>query len=80
MEEADTRLIHSGAICHGSECFNYYFPQEIDDVFLLISDTFQPVPWKYVNAGELQEILCQKIKEGFVFPLNLKGIFCDPSP
>lgn len=78
MEQAARRLKSTGAVRHGSECFNYYFPQEIDDVFLLISDTLRPVPWRYVNVQELQEILSQKVAEGFVFPLNPKWILCDP--
>ena len=78
MEKAAKKLIDTGAVRHGSECFNYYFPQEIDDYFLLVSDTLSPVPWKYVNVTELQTILSQKIREGFVFPLNPKWILCDP--
>jgi len=78
MEKAALRMVDTGAVRHGSECFNYYFPQEIDDTFLLVSDTLSPVPWKYVNVQELQEILSQKIQEGFVFPLNPKWILCDP--
>ena len=78
MEHAATKLIKTGAVRHGSECFNYQFPQEIDDMFLLISDTLKPVPWKYVKVDELQAILSQKIREGFVFPLNPKWILCDP--
>ena len=45
--------------------------------FLLISDTLRPVPWLYVNVTELQQILSQKIAEGFVFPLNPKWVLCD---
>eukprot|EP00934_Nitzschia_sp_Nitz4_P009408 Nitzschia sp. Nitz4//scaffold108_size72880//33102//35126//NITZ4_005815-RA/size72880-processed-gene-0.52-mRNA-1//-1//CDS//3329532669//9398//frame0 len=78
MEHAAKKLIDTGAVRHGSECFNYYFPQEIDDMFLIISDTLAPVPWKYVNVHDLQELLSQKIAEGFVFPLNPKWILCDP--
>ena len=78
MEHAAKKLISTGAVRHGSECFNYNFPQEIDDMFLLISDTLKPVPWKYVNVKDLQTILSQKIREGFVFPLNPKWILCDP--
>ncbi|CAB9502424.1 expressed unknown protein [Seminavis robusta] len=78
MERAAMQLIDTGAVRHGSECFNYYFPQEIDDYFLLISDTLKPVPWKYVNVEELQAILSQRVKDGFVFPLNPKWILCDP--
>jgi len=78
MENAALRLIDTGAVRHGSECFNYYFPQEIDEYFLLVSDTLKPVPWKYVNEKELLSFLSEKIKEGFVFPLNPKWILCDP--
>ena len=78
MERAALQLIDTGAVRHGSECFNYYFPQEIDDTFLLISDTLKPVPWKYVDVKELQSILSQRVKDGFVFPLNPKWILCDP--
>ncbi|VEU44078.1 unnamed protein product [Pseudo-nitzschia multistriata] len=78
MEHAALKLKSTGAVRHGSECFNYHFPQEIDETFLLISDTLKPVPWKYVNVKELQDILSQKIAEGFVFPLNPKWILCDP--
>jgi hypothetical protein len=78
MEHAANKLKSTGAVRHGSECFNYQFPQEIDDMFLLISDTLKPVPWKYVKVEELQEILLKRIKESFVFPLNPKWILCDP--
>jgi len=78
MEHAALKLKSTGAVRHGSECFNYGFPQEIDEMFLLISDTLKPVPWKYVNVRDLQEILSKKIAEGFVFPMNPKWILCDP--
>lgn len=78
MENAALRLIDTGAVRHGSECFNYYFPQEIDDMFLVISDTLSPVPWKYVDVTELQAILSDRIDDGFMFPLNPKWILCDP--
>jgi len=77
MEHAALKLKSTGAVRHGSECFNFYSPQEIDDTFLLISDTLKPVPWKYVNVEDLQAILSKKISEGFVFPLNPKWILCD---
>lgn len=78
MENAALRLIDTGAVRHGSECFNYFFPQEIDDMFLVISDTLSPVPWKYVDVVELQQILSDRIDDGFVFPLNPKWLLCDP--
>ena len=61
----------------GPEAFNYGFPQDLDDEFLVICDSFSGVPWKYVNSEELVEILCERIDEGFTFPLNPKWILCD---
>lgn len=53
--------------------------QDLDDEFLVVSDTLSGgVPWKYVGVEELQEILLQKVDEGFVFPLNPKWVLCDP--
>jgi hypothetical protein len=79
MEKAALRLVKdTGAVRHGSECFNYGFPQEIDETFLLVSDTLENVPWRYLNVTELQGLLLTKIHEGFVFPLNPKWILCDP--
>jgi hypothetical protein len=78
MEKAALRLKDTGAVRHGSECFNYGFPQEIDETFLLVSDTLENVPWQYLNVKELQALLWTKISEGFVFPLNPKWILCDP--
>lgn len=81
MELAVSRLNKDGCVRHGAECFNYYFPQELDDHFLVVgegmSDDKGP-PWKYVNVAGLQEILMAKIKEGFTFPLNPKWVLCDP--
>ena len=36
------------------------------------------MPWKKVNLGELQEILCKAIDDGFTFPINLKWVLVDP--
>eukprot|EP00913_Durusdinium_trenchii_P020120 g18908.t1 len=35
-----------GAVRHGAECFNFYFPQDLDDEFLVISGTFGAEPWR----------------------------------
>jgi len=78
MEKASSRMKDTGAVRHGSECFNYGFPQEIDETFLLVSDTLENVPWRYLDVTQLQDLLCQKLQEGFVFPLNPKWILCDP--
>lgn len=76
-ECAVSRLSTCGAVRHGAECFNYFFPQELDEEFLIVSDTLPGVPWKYVGVSELQEFLCEKIDEGFTFPLNPKWVLCD---
>lgn len=78
MECAVARLSICGAVRHGAECFNYFFPQELDDEFLIVSDTLPGnVSWRYVNVTELQEFLGDKIDEGFTFPLNPKWVLCD---
>lgn len=65
-----------GAVRHGPECFNFFFPQELDDHFLVVFPGNQI--WKYVNQQELLGLLHEKIQEGFTFPLNPKWLLCDP--
>jgi len=78
VKVAVSRLQDTGCVRHGAECFNLYTPQDIDDVFLVISDTLPGnVKWKKVNVEELQEILIAKIDEGFTFPINPKWVLCD---
>mmetsp|Transcript_43460 Transcript_43460/g.63795 ORF Transcript_43460/g.63795 Transcript_43460/m.63795 type:complete len:480 (+) Transcript_43460:3-1442(+) len=78
MENAVERLKGNGAVRHGSECFNYSFPQELDDKYLVISGSFPDgSPWKYLSEPELQEYLCDRIQEGYTFPLNPKWVLCD---
>lgn len=74
IEVAVSRLNETGCVRHGAECFNWFFPQEIDDRFLVISDTLidSSVKWKMVNVQELQDLLIAKIEEGFTFPINPK--------
>ena len=80
MELAVNRLNRDGCVRHGAECFNYYFPQMLDDHFLVIGEAINDKgpPWKYVTIDGLQNFLKQKIKEGFTFPLNPKWVLCDP--
>ena len=80
MESAVERLQENGAVRHGAECFNFIFPQEIDDNFLLISgDGCAPgeAPWKYINVSELHSFLLERVKDGYAFPINPKWILCD---
>jgi hypothetical protein len=76
VEEAVSFLQDSGAVRHGAECFNFYFPQELDQQFLIVSDGF-PEKWRYVNVKELQDFLLERIQEGFTFPLNPKWVLTD---
>ena len=80
MECAVGRLGQSGAVRHGAECFNYYFPQDLDDEYLVILGDADAgkVPWIYVNEEQLRDLLCEKIDQGFTFPLNPKWVLCDP--
>jgi hypothetical protein len=76
VEKAVSFLQDSGAVRHGAECFNFYFPQELDDEFLIVFDSF-PEKWRYVSTSELQDFLLQRIQEGYTFPLNPKWVLCD---
>jgi hypothetical protein len=79
MEQAVEQLQEDGCVRHGAECFNYYFPQELDEHFLVISKLLPGnVPWAYMNVTELQEFLGERVDEGFTFPLNPKWVLCDP--
>ena len=81
VQNATERLAMTGAVRHGSECFNYYFPQQLDEEFLVIFDgpgrDNEALKWKYVDVDGLQQILSDKIDEGYSFPLNPKWILCD---
>jgi len=78
MEGVVDRMKKSGAVRHGAECFNYFFPQELDEKFLVVSNHFEGnVSWKSVDVRELQDILCDRIKKGYTFPLNPKWILAD---
>ncbi|CAK9043335.1 unnamed protein product [Durusdinium trenchii] len=59
-----------GAVRHGSECFNFYFPQELDSEYLIIWDGFEGKPWSYRNCSGLVEFLLARAHEGYSFPLN----------
>jgi len=60
-----------GAVRHGAECFNFYFPQELDDQYLVVWDGFTgEKPFAYQTEPEVREFLLARIKQGYVFPLN----------
>lgn len=78
MENAVRGLAKDGSVRHGAESFNYKYPQELDDEFLVISDKLEPIPWCYMSVEQLIDFLGVRIDEGFAFPLNPKWILCDP--
>ncbi|CAE7945165.1 unnamed protein product [Symbiodinium sp. KB8] len=62
-----------GAVRHGAECCNFYFPQELDDEFLVVWHGFNEMhgkPWDYKDESSLRAFLLERIKEGYSFPLN----------
>ena len=65
-------ILGSGAIRHGAECFNYFFPQEMDEEFLVVWDGLEKegVRWKPFSEKALREFLCARIDDGYCFPLN----------
>lgn len=66
--------MESGAVRHGSECFNFGFPQEMDPEYLVVWEGYDDAqngkPWQYVLPGDLQKFLIDRIEEGFRFPIN----------
>jgi len=77
MKYAVQRLEEFGAVRHGAECFNFYFPQELDDEFLVIGGNLGGAKYKYMKLTELQDFLSGCIDLGFTFPLNPKWVLCD---
>lgn len=67
-----------GAVRHGAECFNYYFPQELDDEYLVIWEGFCNPAWAYMTEPELREFLVERVAEGYIFPLNPVWAVRDP--
>lgn len=79
IEQAVGNLSEDGCVRHGPECFNFYFPQELDDQFLVISRSLPGEKvWAYMNPPELQRFLSDRIDDGYTFPLNPKWVLCDP--
>ena len=67
----------SGAVRHAAECYNFYWPQDLDDEFLVVWQGFKGTPWRHFNPKQLREFLTARAADGFVFPLNPKWLLCD---
>lgn len=59
-----------GAVRHGAECYNYYFPQELDDEYLVVWEKFPEKPWAYKTEKTMREFLLERFQEGYSCPLN----------
>jgi len=59
-----------GAVRHGAECSNFFFPQELDDQYLIVWYKYPDKPWEYVTEEGLRKFLLDRVAEGFAFPLN----------
>jgi CRP-like cAMP-binding protein len=69
IEEIVKATKETGAVRHGSECFNFVFPQELDHEYLVIWDGF-PNQWEYLDEDDMRDWLLERTKDGFSFPLN----------
>lgn len=70
IEAAIKATVSTGAVRHGAECFNYYFPQELDEEYLVVWEGFEDKPWDYKDEDEMRDFLEERIEEGYNFPLN----------
>jgi len=59
-----------GAVRHGAECSNFYFPQELDDQYLVVWYKFPNKPWDYMTEDGLRKFLLARIQDGYAFPIN----------
>lgn len=70
-------LLHCGAVRHGAECFNLYFPQELDNEYLIVWEGFES-RWEYFAEADMREFLKDRVGEGYSFPLNPVWPIRDP--
>lgn len=59
-----------GAVRHGAECSNFYFPQELDEDYLVVWHGFPEKPYKYHDEPGVRAFLIDRIKENYAFPMN----------
>jgi len=76
MIEGACRNLH-GAVRHAAESFNYYWPQELDEEFLIVWEGYPQRHWRHVGPEALRTFLIERAHAGFVFPLNPTWILRD---
>jgi len=77
IEHMCSRPGNYGAVRHAAECFNYYWPQELDEEYLICWEGYADIKWRYVTPEGLRDFLLERVLEGYAFPLNPKWILCD---
>ena len=55
----------SGAVRHAAECFNFYFPQPLDEQYLVLWSGFAPQAWAYLDEPALRAFLVDRVADGF---------------
>merc|ERR1711964_816657 len=70
IENVVQATLSCGAVRHGAECFNFYFPQELDESYLVVWEGFPDIPWSYKTEEELRAFLLERVVDGYCFPLN----------
>jgi len=78
VEKLSAAMSGTGGVRHGAECFNFYFPQELDEEYLIIWDGFAKKPWQYMKELDMRQFLLQRIAENFSFPVNPVWPLRDP--
>eukprot|EP00930_Biecheleria_cincta_P045351 TRINITY_DN31266_c0_g1_i1.p1 TRINITY_DN31266_c0_g1~~TRINITY_DN31266_c0_g1_i1.p1 ORF type:complete len:792 (-),score=151.59 TRINITY_DN31266_c0_g1_i1:74-2449(-) len=59
-----------GAVRHGAECCNLYFPQELDEEYLVVWHGFPDKPWDYKDEPGCRQFLMSRVEDGHQFMLN----------
>lgn len=70
IEEIIKYVKDCGAVRHGAECFNFYFPQELDDEYLIVWNEFPDKPWAYMDEDRMRDFLMERVLDGYSMPLN----------
>lgn len=59
-----------GAVRHGAECMNLYFPQELDEEYLVVWNEYPDKPWEYVTEEGCRQFITDRIDQDYACPIN----------
>jgi hypothetical protein len=68
--KTSSEIFSHGAVRHAAECFNYYFPQDLDDEFLVVWHSYSSSHRRYLSEPELRQFLIERVADGYVFPVS----------